>query len=682
MRKIRLIIIASIAFFAFSFSVRAKENNIVINEIQITGGAKKTAEDFIELYNSSNLVVDISGWKLRKKASSGGSYDSIKVFEKGLVIPAKGYFLWANINIKDALKSDESSSVTIAANNSVALFDSENNIIDQVGWGKNLGEPFVEKTIFPLNPEDNKSLERIIGINKQVQDTDDNSKDFVIQDTPSPTSGGCKADPWSEKCIIKKEELLPEVKKQYPAGIIITELFPNPFQSQYEEYVELYNGSLDSIDLKDWTLHDASKSGKYTFPASLIIETKKYLAIFKKDYKFALNNSGTESVTLFDPNGIEVAKAEYGGSKRNVSYNFDVARWRWSKFLTPGTENILNNEPFGKVKIDNDVFANAYAYFSVSTGDLDGDTVKVTWDFGDGRKSYLAKTKHKYLDAGIYSGSVKLSDGSEDVMKSFAVEAKDFPHPKIRIVAINANPSGKDTGVESIIVQNKTKKKINLNGWSIATGWKKFINHPIREDVIVKGKKEKEITSEFSSFTLNNTKAKIQLRYPDGKVAHEVRYESPNKSITEGEIYQKVKGGWEWAGGVESFVSSLSSGQKSIKSIEQKDLNILSSIINPPAGETGNLPLNVEIKEIEEIIMPIKIEMENKFVLLNNENVKIELLKSEPHVLGTKTVQEIDGVYLFTPQIEQQHYMVIFLKSIFYVLNLKLNTVVSYFLVQ
>jgi len=472
----------------------------------------------------------------------------------------------------------------------------------------------------------------------------------------------------------KPEEKVLESPRVYTDNIQITELFPNPFKAQYEEYLELYNGTAERVDLAGWTLHDASKTGKYTFPVGFLIKAKEYLAIFKKDFKFALNNSGDESVTLFDPNGKEVAKASYGGSKQNLSYNFDGSLWRWSKFLTPGLENILNSEPYGTLKKAENIYVNVYADFSISTGDKDGDIIKVTWDFGDGYKSYLAKTRHKYLTTGKYLASVKLSDGSEEVLKEFVVEVKKIPHPKVSLVAVNANPKGKDSEFETLTIKNSSKKKINLKGWSIATGAKKLANHPIKESVIIKKGKAKEVTRQVSSFSLNNKKAKIELRYPDGKVASKLKYDHGKVAIAEDEIYEKTKSGWVWKKVTSNQPASSADGSLVNSNQETKDNSQES--MNSEQEATDNSQNTIDntqnTKDNEQ-----GVERENR--ILGKDETMVGSLKVSPRVLGAETVREEGGQYFFTSQIEQKHYLVSFWERILTKLNAGMNQVLNYF---
>jgi hypothetical protein len=649
--KYQALLLLSLTVLFYFYIAKAENSEIIINEIQISGGSGKTSEDYIELYNKSSKPLEIGGWKIRKR-TQGGTESSIKVFSDSAVIPAEGYFLWANSSIAEKIKADEATGSTVSANNSVALLDDEGKIIDQVAWGSGHVDPFVEGAAVIIPAGQPERIER-----KNFQDTGKNSEDFAIISSGSPAPSGCLENP--EKCAIKGDE-----PTNLSDDILITELLPDP-GSDNEEYIEIYNGGNESLNLEKWELHDATKTGKYVFETDENIGAKEYFVVYKTKYKFALNNSGQEKIYVLDPSGKEISSASYNGSKENISYNFDGRDWHWSKFLTPGKKNIFEDVPEGELDIDDEIYADVYANFAILGL---SKKAKVTWDFGDGHKSYLQETRHKYAETGKYAASVKYSEGSEDVVKNFTIEVKKIKHPEVKIVAVNANPEGSDTDNETITVRNKSKKKINLNGWSIATGWKKLINHPITEDFEIKAGKEKEITREISKFTLNNKKTKIELRYPDGEVAHKMKYKKENKGIAEGEIYQKVKGGWVWI-----------QSQKSIKSIKfiKQNAEEQSTNYNQLTTEENEEP---EVVEGDAETMVKKKEIP---VLLMNSNsymAEIELLNNQPRVLGAETVREIDGQYLFTPNnAEQEHYVIVFAKNLFFIMNEKINLAFNFF---
>jgi len=151
---------------------------VLIVEIQIEGNSS-TSDDFIKIFNySTTSVVDIAGWYFRKRSSSG-SESSIKVMSNGAVIQPQSYFMWLNSHYATTIDSGigiATSTATIAKNNSIALLNKSDEIIDQVAWGSSTN-PFVEGQPFSQNPEANKNLIRI-------QNTSDNSVDFVLTVEP------------------------------------------------------------------------------------------------------------------------------------------------------------------------------------------------------------------------------------------------------------------------------------------------------------------------------------------------------------------------------------------------------------------------------------------------------------------------------------------------------------------
>ena len=340
-----------------------------------------------------------------------------------------------------------------------------------------------------------------------------------------------------------------KVKKNYIHTVYINEILPNPHgDEKLNEYIELYNFGDQAIDLSGWILKDSSKSGKFIFPDNSRVDSRSFLLIYRPDFKFAMNNSGAEKICLLDPNKKTASRVSYFSAKENISYNFNGRGWRWSRFLTPGAENKFNSLPKIEIKKDKKVYKNIYADFKVKINDPDEDKIKVVWDFGDGRKSYKKKTRHKYKETGKYSASLKVFDGSEEIIKKFKIKVKKFPRPKVRITRLLPNPKGKDSELEWIEIKNKSEKEINLKNWSIATGnsGKKITNHPIREDFFIRPGKVKKIMRNLSKFSLNNKKCRIELRYPDGKIAYKIKYKRED-GIKDDEIYEKMKGGkWQW----------------------------------------------------------------------------------------------------------------------------------------
>lgn len=171
--------------FLFLTNIPIASANLLITEIQIAGEA--TNNDFIEIYNNSDSEQDISGFKLRKRTSSG-SESSIRVLPAGSIINANGYFLWANSadSFSQKINANASSTQTLAKNNSVAFLDPDSNILDALVWGDNLINPFIKGERFSLNPEAGQSIARKFISASGYQDSNNNTSDFIVENSPTP----------------------------------------------------------------------------------------------------------------------------------------------------------------------------------------------------------------------------------------------------------------------------------------------------------------------------------------------------------------------------------------------------------------------------------------------------------------------------------------------------------------
>jgi hypothetical protein len=270
---------------------------------------------------------------------------------------------------------------------------------------------------------------------------------------------------------------------------------------------------------------------------------------------------------LHNPQGSIVSSVSYDKSQKNASYNFDGKNWKWSKYLTPGKKNKFDSEPSVKVIKPKNIFKDTFAEFSAKAKDKETKKLKYSWDFGDGKKSYLAKTSHKYLATGKYTVVLSVSDDSQTVEKSFVISVKKYPRPDLEIVKIVPNPAGNDSTGEIIEIKNNSGKKVSLDGWKIATGsGEKSYNHPISDGIILNSGETKAVTREMSRFTLNNKAGKVRIVSPDGNIADEIEYEKdPPDSlrdskragkIEEGEEYTKIDGEWRWIVSPEKIESS------------------------------------------------------------------------------------------------------------------------------
>jgi PKD repeat protein len=496
---------------------------VILSEVQIEG--EKAADEFVELYNTGDEIVSLSGWSLRRKsvndATAKGS--SLKTFSSNDALPAHGYFLWANSAgiFKD--HADTTTGSSLSDNNSLALYGKDGTLVDSLTWGSGHALPY--SSVLFDNPDKKESFVRDLATlawSKTKVATPTNSKGDVYKEIVAPP-------------------IIPEPKPF--AEILINEVLPNPKEKgDAGEFIELYNPSTESVDLSGWEIHDASAAGKYTFPDGVGIVPLGYLVITDKEFSLSLNNSN-ETISLSDREKRLVHQVQYEKTKEGVSLNLVGLILRGARKPTPGASNSENTDPVTKERVPKKGYRGFATEFRARGKDSDGDKLKYTWDFGDGHKSYKENTSHKYLKSGRYMVALSTDDGIDTKKEEFEIKIEKYQAPKVRIVSFIPNPRGNDSELEWIEIENREKHAVNLKDFSIATGTKKksIANHPIREDFIIPPKSVKRLTREHSLFTLGNKRGHIELRTPDGKVLQDLKYRF-DKSLADDAVLKKEKG--------------------------------------------------------------------------------------------------------------------------------------------
>ena len=524
---------------------------VVINEAQTSGGTGHTNDDFIELHNTTDAPIDLTGWQLRKKTKTDSTATgaSLKSFsaDAGMMIelPAGGYLLWANSNGAFKLSTDAQfiSTSTLTDDNSIALFDADNTLVDAVTWGSGHTSPFSPSAAYPTNPPANTSIERNLAsgiLSSQAHPTPQNTATIRTEPLPTPVTTP-PTDP-APPVILPAAETVPTDGAK---TVRINEILPNPSDS--EEFIELFNFGEKDIDLKHWVLHDASKTGKHIFKESAVIKAQSYLTLLRSAFSFALNN-GSETVTLTDPQGAVIDTVAYAKTAKDASYGFSPSGWRWSDTVTPDAPNRFAAPPVVKISVPKRIYRNVPAVFIVKTDEKNAEDIRYLWNFGDDRTSRSADITHTYTKKGTYRVTLTISGSPEETVRTFTVKVKDIPKAKLSITGISPNPPGTDIGNEWISIRNDGKRKVDLKGFGIATGTRKgtLTNHPVQKSLLIPPGKEVLITRDLSAFTLPNEEGFIELRQTNKKAIDTLHY-AKEDGIKENEIYRRSADNlWKW----------------------------------------------------------------------------------------------------------------------------------------
>jgi len=166
-----------------------KANNLVISEFLFDAEGSDKGLEFIELYNPTDDVVDISEWSIQTGSKK-------KNFENDNLIASKGFFLiWlgeseiANMIWKSGSLKNTEGFIYLVDNKEVVIDNNDPNIIDLVDYRKEDFQGFVA----------DNSLERVAwqnniclgqqGIGSTLEDACDSGvakDDFLVQQSPNP----------------------------------------------------------------------------------------------------------------------------------------------------------------------------------------------------------------------------------------------------------------------------------------------------------------------------------------------------------------------------------------------------------------------------------------------------------------------------------------------------------------
>jgi hypothetical protein len=182
---------------------------LVISEVRYyeTSGIN---EEFVEIYNPTNAPVELSGYKIQYKSSTGVNWSDKTTFTANHVIQPKSYFLFGGTATLPL--PDVSSAATLGLGNSgghVRLLNAASATLDLVGWGAadspegtactahERGGSF-ERKAFETSTAVSMETGGADALEGNGWDADDNASDFVIHNslaTANPQNSSSPAEP-------------------------------------------------------------------------------------------------------------------------------------------------------------------------------------------------------------------------------------------------------------------------------------------------------------------------------------------------------------------------------------------------------------------------------------------------------------------------------------------------------
>lgn len=327
--------------------------HVVISELE-TGTTASASQEFVELYNPTAMPVSLSGWTVEYKSATATDTAANWAKRASLsgTIAASGFYLVAPKSYLPNADADWSATLAGSAG-TVRIKDGAGSVVDKLGYGVTVigaeGMPAAA-------PAAGQSIERLPGRLDELAgngvDTDDNSDDFVIRTVPQPQStvsaveladADATTPPLADNPVPSDDATDAPDPLDY-APIDITELLPNPMTPQLDsqdEYIELFNPTTDSVDLKGYTLRTGSNFHSYYVLPDTTLAAGAYLTLYASQTKLTMPNTGG-AVELLDPSGATVDQTPpYGPAPDGEAWAYFDSGWAWTLQLTPDQPNIL-----------------------------------------------------------------------------------------------------------------------------------------------------------------------------------------------------------------------------------------------------------------------------------------------------------------------------------------------------
>jgi len=530
-----------------------QSRDVVINEF--VSDPVDGEEEWIELYNNTEKEIDLTEWKVEE---GSGALTTIS----GTIL-AKDFFVIEKIRGYLNNSGD------------IIILKYGEKIIDQVTYGDWDDGNKEDNAPMTKNPN---SVSRI----SDGYDTDQDNNDFRVSTTP--TKG-------------KSNKISNFEEKIYSNEVIINELLPNPRGDDSEnEFIELKNLTDQEIDLNNWKLEDAAGT-KFIITSQKLattkISAKGFFLLWRKDSKIALNNSGIETLKLYQPNDSLVSFVQYSGTvQEDHAYARDEKNnWVWSTQVTPGQENIIfkpNQKPKAIISVLDKALLNEEITFDASDSyDPDGDSLTYFWDLGDGNQKIDAFFKYGYKKEGKHDIKLEVKDtfGVADIAKltieiltGEKITYLSSLEEEILVSEFLPNPKGKDEDGEWIEIYNAGRKELNLDGWfldDIDGGSKPY---KIKEKIILPGE-YLVFSRQETKIALNNNFDSVRILDPEGNLFFEISYEKPKEGFS---YALDENGDWLWT-------SILTPGTKNLFSDDEAEVK--KSLVKTAIGKEAILEI-------------------------------------------------------------------------------------------
>jgi len=481
--------------------------DVVINELAWAGSSASWQDEWIELKNTTNDSIDLTGWQITKYSSVedelqenlmltiGGGND----FVRNTVIPPNGYFLISNYD-KDHNKT---------------VLDILPDIVDN---RVSLLNDKLQLKLYPSSWKESELVDIAGNREEPLAGYNDSTKASMVRNLPP--EDGTLEESWStaeESQNLKKESqdlATPENSKR-----VIAHLLAEP-QTGSAPLSVTFNAS-ETIDL--------SGGDSLTF---------------EWDFESEEDNFSVDDTTLIPTNEYIYGNAGSWLAGLKVTNSADLDDIIWLSIET--TEELANQPPsasfiatplIGTIPLT--------VLFNAEESSDDEDITEYHWDFGDGEVGEGTEIEHTFDEVGNFIVELTVKDGEgllDSKQLTITAQAPEYSEDII-ISELYPRPS-EGSNAEFIELYNQGEEDINLKGWQlddIENGGS--APHTIASETIILSSNYLSFTKEQTKISLNDSGDLARLIAPNS----EEKDQTPNYGkAPRGQSYSLINDKWLW----------------------------------------------------------------------------------------------------------------------------------------
>jgi hypothetical protein len=414
--------------FGMLHSLNAAE--IVINEVLVDAAGTDAGHEWIELYNSSTELVDLSGWEIQWGTSS---YSRTHMIGSLAVEPGE-YILLGGEWVEGRHELAEFNFGNAGASaDSLRLVNADEVVMDTLvygspntdAWSDDFGGPAT--SLAPVAADGETIARTMDGV-----DTDFSGADFSLMGDPSPGRSNMVLDTGTAPVTSGDTG---EWGCEGADSIKVNEVMYDPESSDAGlEWVELYNAGDTPVSLGGWSLESGTSSysvivdfedGLVMMPGDFVLVGDELVPDTDVTAGFSLGNAGSSSdaVRLVDCEGMSADTLVYG---------------------SPNTDEWVDDAGSVASSLAPTPSGSGFSIARISDG-FDTDESATDWMVSETNTPGASNPETE---------PVECVAGAMDVVINEFV----------------SNPDGTDTDQEWVELYNRSDTAVVLDGWVLAWG--------------------------------------------------------------------------------------------------------------------------------------------------------------------------------------------------------------------